>query len=173
MSTFANPKWIRKGYQRIVEARYAAGQLTVHYEDGSSATLDADSLLPGYAGKADWEAMTVGTYEICIPTATGPVEIPWSKVRALTDGEYSAHLATVAEKQARHIGLRIRELREQRHLSSKELATRAGISPQSLSRIEDGHHDVVFTTLQRILAAMGCSLRDLTVEPQKTAGRCE
>jgi hypothetical protein len=40
---------------------------------------------------------------------------------------------------------------------------RAGIHPQSLSRIEHGQHDVVFTTLRRVLAAMGCSLRDLAV----------
>ena len=35
------------------------------------------------------------------------------------------------------------------------------ITPQSLSRIEHGHHDVAFQTLSRILAAMGCNLRDL------------
>ena len=34
------------------------------------------------------------------------------------------------------------------------------ITPQSLSRIEHGHHDVAFLTLSRILAAMGCNLRD-------------
>jgi DNA-binding Xre family transcriptional regulator len=166
MSTVMSPQWTRSGYQRIADARYDAGQLTVHFEDGTSATLKADRLPPSYAKNPVWEALTVDTYEITVPTDGGPVEVPWSTIRALTDSEYSAHLVDAAEKQARHIGLRIRELREQRHITSKDLATRAGISPQSLSRIEHGHHDVVFTTLQRILAAMGCRLQDLTVEPQ-------
>jgi DNA-binding Xre family transcriptional regulator len=100
----------------------------------------------------------------CPADSGGHVEIPWSTIRALTDREYAAHLAEAAEEQARQIGLRIRELRELRGLSSNELAERAGITPQSLSRIEHGHHDVVFRTLRRILAAMGCSLRDLATD---------
>jgi DNA-binding Xre family transcriptional regulator len=169
MSTLTRSQWTHQGYQRIAGARYDAGQLTVQFEDGSSANLKAESLLPSHASDVDWDAMAVDPYEIAVPSATGPVEIPWSTVRALTDSEYSAHLADVAEEQARQIGLRIRELREQRHLSSKGLATRAGIAPQSLSRIEHGHHDVVFTTLQRILAAMGCGLQDLVIEPRAAA----
>ena len=165
MATVTNSQWTRTGYQRIADARYLSGQLSVRFEDGSDATLAADRLLPLHASNADWEAMTVDPYELSVPADGGPVEIPWSTIRTLTDGEYSAHLADVAEEQARHIGLRIRSLREQRHLTSRELAARAGISPQSLSRIEHGHHDVVFTTLQRILAAMGCRLQELTVEP--------
>lgn len=102
-------------------------------------------------------------------SADGRIEIPWSSLRALTDREYSAHLVTAAEEQARQVGRRTRELRESRNLSGKELAERAGIAPQSLSRIEHGHHDVVFTTLQRILAAMGASLKDLVVASQRPA----
>ncbi len=49
-------------------------------------------------------------------------------------------------------------------MKSKELAERAGITPQSLSRIENGKHDVVFKTLQKILGAMGYALKDLAVE---------
>jgi DNA-binding Xre family transcriptional regulator len=167
MSTVTRPSWTRKGYQRIADARYDAGKLTVRFEDGSSTTLEAERLLPPGTTGAEWQAMMVYPYEISLPAAGGPVEIPWSTIRALTDGEYGARLAEVAAEQARQIGLRIRELREQRHLSSKELAARAGISPQSLSRIEHGHHDVVFTTLQRILAAMGCRLQDLVVESRR------
>lgn len=99
------------------------------------------------------------------------VEIPWSTIRALTDKDYSAHLAAAAAEQAKKVGLRLRALRELRHLTSKEVAERAGITLQSLSRIEHGHHDVVFTTLQRILAAMGCSLQDLVVRPSEPVAK--
>ena len=107
--------------------------------------------------------MMVAPYEIVVPTIDDPVEIPWSTIRVLTDQDYSAHLAAAAEEQAKRIGRRIAELRESRGLSSEELAERAGITSQSLSRIEAGRPDAVFTTLQRVLAALGCSLRDLAV----------
>jgi DNA-binding Xre family transcriptional regulator len=89
------------------------------------------------------------------------LDIPGLTIRALTDPEFSAHLARAAAEQARHVGKRLRELRIARGLSAKSVAQRAGLAPQSLSRIELGQHDVVFTTLQKILGAMGCSLSDL------------
>src|SRR5205823_2092005 len=111
-----------------------------------------------------WETLEFDQYQITASTLDDEsIEIPWSTIRVLTDEAYSTHLAHAAEEQARQIGLRIRELRDSRQLSSKDLAERAGITPQSLSRIENGRHDVVYTTLQRLLAAMGYSLRDLAV----------
>jgi len=165
LKTSVDARWTMKGYQRITAARYDAGRLTVQFEDGSNVEVEARRLLPGPAAELKWDAIGVNPYEISVPGAAGLVEIPWSTVRAVTDAEYSAHLVDVAAAQARQIGLRIRELREQRRLSNREVASRAGISPQSLSRIEHGHHDVVFTTLRRILAAMGCRLQDLVTEP--------
>ena len=99
------------------------------------------------------------------PTANASeiVVIPSCTVRVLTDREYSAYLAQAADRQARRIGARLRELRKARGISGKELAELAGIHPQSLSRIEHGQHDVVFTTLRRLLAAMSCAVEDLAV----------
>ncbi len=107
--------------------------------------------------------MTIDPYEIVVPTIDDAVEIPWSTIRVLTDQDYSAHLAAAAEEQAKHIGRPIQELRENRRLGRAELAERAGITTQSLSRVEAGRPDAVFTDLQRVLAALGCSLRDLAV----------
>jgi len=86
----------------------------------------------------------------------------------MTDRNYRQHLARAAGEQARHVGAKIRELRKARGLNGKELAERAGIMPQELSRIERGEHDVVLTTLQHLLAAMGCSMQDL-VEPDEAS----
>jgi DNA-binding Xre family transcriptional regulator len=154
-------KWNTREYQRIASANHQGDKLVVRFEDGAWASLDRRRVLPAESEHVDWDAMSVNAYELVIPTAGGRIEVPWSTIRVLTDREYAAHLAAAAEDQARLIGLRIKQLREARGLSSKELAERAGITPQSLSRIEHGRHDVVFTTLQRILAAMGHSLRDL------------
>jgi DNA-binding Xre family transcriptional regulator len=155
--------WNRYEYDRMVAAEHAEGWLTVSFEDGDRVRVQADRLLPPSTATAQWDRLTFSPYEIAVPTAQEIVVIPSCTVRALTDPEYGAHLAGMAEEQARRIGRRIRALRKARGLTSKDLAVRAGIHPQSLSRIEHGQHDVVFTTLRRILAAMGCSLRDLAV----------
>lgn len=155
-------KWNTREYQRIASVTYLDGALRVHFEDGSEVMIDARRVLPPDTSPVRWETLDYDPYEITVSTIDNEnVEIPWSTLRVLTDDAYSSHLAHAAEEQARQIGLRIKELRKGRRLSSKELAERAGITPQSLSRIENGRHDVVYTTLQRLLAAMGYSLWDL------------
>jgi DNA-binding XRE family transcriptional regulator len=157
--------WDRADYQRIASVERQGDQLVVGSEDGSRASVHARRVLPPNTRDVDWDKLDFNSYEIIISTAQGQIELPWSTVRILTDKEYGAHLAAAAEEQAKRIGLRIKELRQSRRLTSKELAERAGITPQSLSRIEHGRHDVVLTTLQRILAAMRYSLRDLVADP--------
>jgi DNA-binding XRE family transcriptional regulator len=154
-------EWDTGDYQRIVGVEHRGDELGVHFGDGSEVRVDAKCLLPPHARKIDWEAMTFDPYEIVVPTAEEQIEIPWSAIRALTDRDYATHLADAAKEQAHQVGQRIREVRNQRGLTSKEVAEQAGITPQSLSRIENGRHDVVYTTLQQILAAMGASLKDL------------
>src|SRR5207237_315032 len=128
---------------------------------GTRASIEAQRLLPPESDPVEWDRLTWSPYEIAVPGAYEIVVIPWSTVRVLTDGAYAAHLARAAEDSARRIGARIRELRKARGLTGKELAQRAGIAPQSLSRIEHGQHEVVLSTLQSLLAAMGCTLRDV------------
>lgn len=154
-------KWDKPNYQHITSVIANKDNLLVEFEDGSKVALDLDSVLPHHANDADWELMQFNPYEIIVPTSLGETEIPWSTIRLLSDPDFAAHWAKRAEAQAKDIGIRLRELRKSRNLTSKEVAERAGLSPQSLSRIENGYHDVVFTTLRKILAAMGCSLQDL------------
>lgn len=155
-------RWNKPEYQRISSVTWRDDEIIVLFEDGSWVSLKPKRLLPPDIHAVDWKRMSYGPFEITVPTMDDTeLRIPWSTIRALADKEFSRHLATTAEEQARQIGLRIKELRESRNISGKDLAERAGITPQSLSRIENGHHDVVFRTLRRILAAMGCSLKDL------------
>ncbi len=166
MSTTA--KWDGRGYQRIRSASHSGSELDVQFEDGSRVRVDSQRVLPPDTGLAQWDAMVVSPYEIIVPTVDGEVEVPWSTIRVLTDKGFGTYLAEAAEDEARQIGLRLKELRTSRNLSSKDVAERAGITPQSLSRIEHGRHDVVFTTLQRLLTAMGFTLKDLTVTPRRS-----
>jgi transcriptional regulator with XRE-family HTH domain/Zn-dependent peptidase ImmA (M78 family) len=155
-------KWDKPDYQRIARADLRGNRIDVQFEDDSVASLTIDQLVPNNAPALNWEGLRHTPFEIVIPTPSDELEIPWTTIRTLTDKEFSSHLAHGAEQEARQIGIRLKELREGRRISSKDLAKRAGITPQSLSRIENARHDVTFTTLQRILAAMGCSLNDLT-----------
>ncbi len=162
-------RWDAPAYRHISSATPRGDTLVVLFEDGSWVEVDRAQIIRPEARGVRWGEATATPYEIVVPTAGDPIEIPWSTIRAVTDKEYSAHLAEASDEEARQIGLRIRELRERRGFGSKELAERAGITPQSLSRIEHGKHDIVFTTLRRILAAMDYSLADLVVAPREPA----
>ena len=56
------------------------------------------------------------------------------------------------------VGNRVRALREGKGLSVRELARRAGLSPQVLSRTERALTEVTLTSLGRICEALGVSL---------------
>ncbi len=164
-----NRRWDVPAYRRISSATPRGDTLVVLFEDGSWVEVDRARIIRPEARGVRWREATATPYEVVVPTAGDPIEIPWSTIRAVTDRDYSAYLAEVADEEARQIGMRIRELRERRGLGSKELAERAGITPQSVSRIEHGKHDIVFTTLRRILAAMDYSLADLVIASRESA----
>src|SRR6266567_3757736 len=119
-----SPRWDTGDYQRIIGVERRGSELAVRFGDGAEVVVDPEGLLPSGVRHVDWEALTFNPYEIILPTSTESIEIPWSTIRALTDRQYAMHLADAAREQARQIGLRIKELREQRGLTSKELAER-------------------------------------------------
>lgn len=157
----AATKWDEPRYRRLANVEYRGGRLIGVFLDGSSFDLPADSLVPSGTVAPRWEALDYDEFEIRVPAQPREFEVPWSRIRALIDSEYSAYLAGFAAEQAKKIGERLRALRKARELTIDELARRSGITRQSLSRIESGKHDIVFTTLRRVLAAMGCSLDEL------------
>lgn len=162
--------WDTREYVTITRAFERNGKLFVSFADASHAVLDAAQVLPPDTGVPHWKDLAFTDREVLVPTSRKDVEIPWITIRSLSDERFRSHLTRAAEEEARQVGQRLRRLRKQRHLSAKEVAKRAGITPQSLSRIENGHHDVVFATLRRILSAMGSSLKELAaLESQSRA----
>jgi transcriptional regulator with XRE-family HTH domain len=53
------------------------------------------------------------------------------------------------------IGARLRELREERFLSHRELAQKAGVSPTTVLRIENDEGDTQRRTVRKLAAALG------------------
>jgi transcriptional regulator with XRE-family HTH domain/Zn-dependent peptidase ImmA (M78 family) len=161
------PAWDESAYQQLEEVSYDGSQLHVRFANDDVVVLSPDRLLPGdSAAEAQWADARASGADLVVRVRGDDVAVSGFDIRALTDGDFARHLAQLAEEQARLVGQRIRILREARSLSSAELARRAGISAQSLSRIELGRHDVVYTTLQRILAAMNYTLADLAATPE-------
>ena len=160
--------WENISYQSIKDAAIDKDGLVVTFENGDVAKLSLQSLLPfrdeqsiKQFNPAD---LNFTPYEINIPFQDEIKSIPWDKIRVLSDKEFSRFLAEKAEDQAKLIGLKLKRLREKKSIRSNDLAERSGITAQTISRIEKGHQDVGFTTLRKLLASMGYTLRDLANE---------
>ncbi len=169
-SSVAQPEtpqaWDTPDYRRIVSAHVDRGTLYALFADGSYAGIEAARLMRPQDKGVRWEDTQASPREVIVPTDGEPIEISWLTLRALTDPAFDAHLVRRGDEEARRVGERLRALRKARKLDGKVVAERAGITPQSLSRIERGHHEIVFSTLRKVLAALGCTLSDLSTDAE-------
>ncbi len=154
--------WDRPDYRRIVSAHVDRGTLYALFADGSYTSIDAARLVRPQDKGVRWKDTQASPREVIIPTDGEPMEISWLTLRALTDPAFDAYFVRCGEEEAQRVGERLRALRKARKLDGKIVAERAGITAQSLSRIEHGHHEIVFSTLRKVLAAMGCTLSDIS-----------
>lgn len=60
----------------------------------------------------------------------------------------------------RQIGLRIRELRQQKNISQNDLAIQCDIQKASMSRIEAGKTNITMRTLHKILTALEADIKE-------------
>ena len=67
----------------------------------------------------------------------------------------------ILEKTYAQIGQRIREIRISRKISQIELATRCGVEPSNLNRIEHGKANPTVRTLHLIAVALCVGLAEL------------
>lgn len=69
------------------------------------------------------------------------------------------------------LGKNIAELRAAKGLTQLDLATKAKIDPQHLSKIERGTHSPRFSTVEAIAEALGVTVAALSAPPQKRQRR--
>ena len=67
-----------------------------------------------------------------------------------------------SDPAAREIGARVREVREGRALTQQEVARRAGLAMDAMSRIENGYRKPRPSTLQRLATALDVAVERLT-----------
>ncbi|RZJ48870.1 MAG: helix-turn-helix domain-containing protein [Chryseobacterium sp.] len=154
-------QWNNSAYQTITNAQFINGHIVVSFENGDVINVSKDALYPFGTENIEWTNITFNQFDVTIPTNRGVIEIPWDKLRVITDKDFAKYLAEKSEEQSKLIGLKIKRLREKKGIRSNDLAERAGMTPQTISRIEQGRTDVGFANLRKILAAMGYSLKDL------------
>jgi transcriptional regulator with XRE-family HTH domain len=63
------------------------------------------------------------------------------------------------------VGPRLRQLREQKGMSARQVAHLAGVTPAYLSRLENGRLSPTVASLARLVAAMGETMATLFQEP--------
>lgn len=69
----------------------------------------------------------------------------------------------------RKIGEQLKELRELRGLKQKVVASSAGMKATMLCNIEKGDKDPKFSTVERILEALGANFSDLNSKGEENA----
>ena len=155
--------WDTKAYASITSAAYHAGALTVGFEDGSEVVVDSKQLVPWHLPNPDWTAVRWDSHEIVAPSAAGDFAVPWDVVRRLTDPAFAAYWADMAVNEARAIGLRLTELRQNKGLTIEEVAARAGSTPAALTGQEAGEAGISLRAIEDLLAVIGESLDALAV----------
>lgn len=173
ITTRTKRTWDTSAYHRIVAAHHAAGEPVVDFEDGSRARVAAQRFFPSDTTDPDWAGMVVEAYEIVIPSATGRIENPWSRIRLPTDPAFDAHWRAMAAEEDRMIGDRIAALRLDQGLTADGLARRAEVPPETVSRVEAGEVRAGFALLERMLAPLGATLGALIVDGASTAASAE
>lgn len=63
------------------------------------------------------------------------------------------------------VGPRLRQLREEKALSARQVAELAGVTPAYLSRLENGRVSPTVATLAKLVSAMGETMATLFAEP--------
>ncbi|MDY0903798.1 helix-turn-helix transcriptional regulator [Pedobacter sp. CFBP9032] len=159
--------WNTLEYQKIINAQLNEKTVDVTFYNGDRISLLHSNLFPSREEEAISQ-LTFDDYTITLIGKNRHV-IPWDKIRIVTDSNFANAMARKAEESAKSIGIKIKSLRENKNIKSSDLASRAGLTAQTISRIENGHTDLSFATLRKILAAMGYGLKDLAtleVSPQ-------
>lgn len=158
-------KWDMPEFRTITSVERKGQELEVRFRDGSRVRLNPNQIVPARFGDIDWTKLTHTEHEIVLSSTKGMLhEVSWLSVRTLTDPEFNRFLVAKAEQESQEVGKRLKHLRQARGIKGKDLAGRVGIKPQALSRIESGRHKISFAMLSRILAGLGCSLKDLSTD---------
>jgi transcriptional regulator with XRE-family HTH domain/Zn-dependent peptidase ImmA (M78 family) len=153
--------WDEIGYSDIVAAARQDRDVAIEFANGDVVRIPVSAL-----GLAEPEfEVELGLDEglsLRLTTSDGhAIEVSWTQIRSASNPNFAQELRRRDAEQSRRIGLRLKALREDRHLNQRELADLLGMSAPQLSKIESGKLDLRVSTVQSILRTMGSQFSDL------------
>jgi DNA-binding XRE family transcriptional regulator len=99
---------------------------------------------------------------LVIPTSQGEQEeIPGDVIRMATNADYRVYVVGLASRWADHIGRHLAGIRKARGFTQKAVAEGAGLGRVSVAKVETGKVEPSFSTVVKLLAAMGARIQDL------------
>lgn len=154
----SRPPWEQEGYSDIVAARRRDELLEVTFATGDVVLLE-----PGPLGLTwEFEARPAeGGAAVLIETVEGEREVDWMVVRSASDQHFARELRERDAEEAHRVGRRLRALRENRGITQKDAAAKAGMSSPQLAKLERGETDMRISTLRGILRALNASFADV------------
>jgi DNA-binding XRE family transcriptional regulator len=110
----------------------------------------------------EWAKLRIGeTGDVLeVPAGDTVVEIPWDRIRSLTDPQFRAHLADWADERARRIGICIQAMRLEAGLTPVALAAKVGVPQDVVIKLEAGQIEPQTDLIEHIALALGKRLRD-------------
>lgn len=69
-----------------------------------------------------------------------------------------------------NIGERLKRIRKEKEMTQDSVAERAGVTATSISRWENGERDPTFRDVEKVAAALGVTMEELTREPKRGTG---
>jgi len=151
--------WMEPGYGDVEAAAPRDSRIEVVFANGDVVQIDPAAL--GVAGKFTVDVAEGGAAVLVKTPDDGEREIDWMVVRSAADPAFAQELRERDAEEARRIGRRLRELRENRGMSQKAVANVVGMSAPQLAKLEQGETDMRISTLRSLLRALGANFADI------------
>lgn len=150
-------------------------RVEVHFADGAAGYIPFKDLavLAGKPIRVDWRKLQlVDEHEFHIPILSDTakivgrqepfLDVPWDFVRAYCDPQYAAKTQCDFLMDQAALAFNVSLLREAREVSQEELATHAGVSRVTISKIENRQGAIPkFATLSKIAKVFDLPIADL------------
>jgi DNA-binding XRE family transcriptional regulator len=161
------PKWSHGSFFLLDSARYdsQSESVRVQFRNRDEFEVSCLSLWQDRSGQPLWNRVRVEPEThgaLLIPTSDGHTEeIPGDVIRMTTNADYRAYIVGLASHWADQIGKHLAAIRKARGLTQKSVASAAGLGRVSLAKVETGKVEPSFSTVVKLLAAMGARVQDL------------
>src|SRR5437773_3051369 len=161
------PRWSQGSFFLLDSARYQGESQSVwlRFRNHDVYQLSCSTLWQNRPGQPLWSrlqvepetqgALLVPTLERCVE------EIPGDVIRMMTNADYRAYMVGLASRWADRIGRHLALIRKARGFTQKAVAEAAGLGRVSLAKVETGKVEPSFSTVIKLLAAMGARIQDL------------